>query len=323
MGNAMRRTVYRLTVVVFFGFLLFQPQAFAVSKEIIQLQTQVQQLQDMLQHLQTSNDERMGVIVNLVQQNTDSVNKMTALINSLQSTFKQESDAGGTRNTQLSTQIQALNDSVDELKSRVAALTAQTQSIQNQLQNVNTAPAQGGAAGGGTASQPGPGPQAAGSPQPQTGMSPPPGMAPQASAAQQAAPVDQIYQSALRDYNSAKYAVAESEFGDVLRYYPRDPLAGNAQFYLGEIASRQGKYADAIKHYDAVLEQYAGNSKAPAAELRKGESLLLLGQKEAGVRELRALVIRYPQTPEAQQGRSKLNGMGVRIYAAKPSAYQQ
>jgi tol-pal system protein YbgF len=107
----------------------------------------------------------------------------------------------------------------------------------------------------------------------------------------------------------------------VIHYYPQDPLAGNAQFYLGEINYRQGKYAAAVKNYDAVLEQYSGNPKAPAAELRKGQSLIEMGQKDAGVRELRTLVQRYPQTPEAQEGRSKLNGMGVRIYAAKPSAY--
>src|SRR5450432_4110078 len=35
--------------------------AYGVSKEMIQLQTQVQELQEMLQHLQQSNDERMGV----------------------------------------------------------------------------------------------------------------------------------------------------------------------------------------------------------------------------------------------------------------------
>ena len=45
------------------------------------------------------------------------------------------------------------------------------------------------------------------------------------------------------------------------------------------------------------------------------------GPENAGIRELRTLVQRYPQTPEAQEGRSKLKGMGVRIYAAKPSAY--
>ena len=44
------------------------PQAFGVSKEMIQLQTQVQQLQDAVARLQQSNDERMGVLKDLVQQ---------------------------------------------------------------------------------------------------------------------------------------------------------------------------------------------------------------------------------------------------------------
>ena len=143
-------------------------------------------------------------------------------------------------------------------------------------------------------------------------------MAPPAS---QAPPLDQLYEGGLRDYNSAQYTVSASEFADVIHYYPQDPLAGNAQFYLGEIAYRQGKYQDAVKSYDKALEQYSGNTKAPAAELRKGESLLKLGEKDAGVRELRSLVQRYPQTPEAQEGRSTLNGLGVRVTAAKPSAY--
>ena len=180
------------------------------------------------------------------------------------------------------------------------------QAIQSQLQNVN----------GGLPPQPN------GSAGPAPGGAAPAGQGPGGeAAAPQAPPVDQLYQGGLRDYNSAKYNIAASEFSDVIHYYPADPLAGNAQFYLGEIAYRQGKYADAIKSYDAVLEQYSGNSKAAAAELRKGQSLIAMGQKDAGVRELRTLIQRYPQTPEAQEGRSKLNGMGVRIYASKPSAY--
>ncbi len=300
----MRTFIVRFTAVALFGLGL--PSAFAVSKEMVQLQTQVQQLQDMVQHLQTSNDERMGVIVNLVQQNTDNVNRMMAAVNGLQASLKLENEQRGTGTQQLSTQIQGLNDSVDELKTRVANLTTQMQAIQSQLQNVNGAvPGQQPGGGPAPAVNPGQGGEAA--------APMPPGPA--------APPVDQLYQSALRDYNSAKYGIASSEFSDVIHYYPQDPLAGNAQFYLGEINYRQGKYAAAVKAYDAVLEQYSGNSKAPAAELRKGQSLIEMGQKDAGVRELRTLVQRYPQTPEAQEGRSKLNGMGVRIYASKPSAY--
>ena len=51
--------------------------AFAVNKDMVQLQTQVQQLQDAVAHLQQSNDERMGVLNDLVQQSADSVNKMS------------------------------------------------------------------------------------------------------------------------------------------------------------------------------------------------------------------------------------------------------
>src|ERR1700744_2140407 len=83
-GSTMRSRIVALTAIALFAL----PQAFAVSKEMVQLQTQVQQLQDMVQHLQASNDERMGVIVNLVQQNTDSVNRMMAAMNNLQATRK-------------------------------------------------------------------------------------------------------------------------------------------------------------------------------------------------------------------------------------------
>src|SRR5580704_6890652 len=86
-------------------------------------------------------------------------------------------------------------------------------------------------------------------------------------------------------------------------------------------ARNRSKYAQAVKYYDAVLEQFPGNPKAPAAQLRKGESLLASQQRDAGAQELRSLIQRYPQTPEATEARSKLNGMGIRI-SPKPTAYR-
>jgi TolA-binding protein len=62
-----------------------------------------------------------------------------------------------------------------------------------------------------------------------------------------------------------------------------------------------------------VLEGFAGNAKAPAAQLHKGLALLAQNKRDAGIRELRELIGRHPQTPEARVARSKLNGMGVRI----------
>jgi tol-pal system protein YbgF len=256
----------------------------------------------MLQQMQQSNSEKMGVLQHLVEQTADTVNKMSANMDSLAQTVKTQNDATAAKVDGVSGQVQALNDSVDELKARMAGLSKTLQDLQAQSQTMAAQqPAQAAPAGG--QQQPAPGQPAA---QP---------------AAPQAPPVGDLYQSALRDYNSARYDVAGSEFGDVLRFYPQDDLAGNAQFYLGEIAYRQGNYPAAIKAYDATVEQYSGNPKIPAAQLRKGEALIALNQKDAGVRELRSLIQRYPQTPEAQQARSRLNAMGVRITPpAKPSA---
>jgi len=134
---------------------------------------------------------------------------------------------------------------------------------------------------------------------------------PGAQPAPQAPPLKETLQAGVRDYNAAKYDVASGEFQDVVHYYPMDDLAGTAQFYLGEIAYRQKSYADAVKAYNAVLEGFPGSAKAPAAQLRKGLSLLQMNKKDAGITELRLLIKRHPQTPEAAQAKSKLSSMGV------------
>jgi tol-pal system protein YbgF len=227
----------------------------------------------------------------------------------------QQAMSSQNENQQLSGQMQALNDSVDELKTRIGKLDATLQSMQAQLQNVQNPSTTGPMQPAGPAPT---GPGMANSAPPSGNLAQEPA---NNSGAAPAPPLQQTYQAALRDYNSAKYDLSNSEFSDVVKYYPQDDLAGNAHFYMGEIAYRQGKYSQAVKQYDVVLEQFAGNPKAPAAQLRKGESLLQSQQRDAGAQELRSLIQRYPQTPEAAEARSKLNGMGVRI-SPKPTAYR-
>jgi outer membrane murein-binding lipoprotein Lpp len=59
-------------------------RAHAVSKEIIELQTQVQQLLDMVQRLQSTLDTRFGVLQNLAQQTADQAKQMSTTVNDLQ-----------------------------------------------------------------------------------------------------------------------------------------------------------------------------------------------------------------------------------------------
>jgi TolA-binding protein len=277
----------------------------AASKEIIELQTQVQQLLDMVQRLQSTLDSRFGVVQHLAEQTADNANQMTAAVNALQQKINAQSEAGNGKLDTVSGQVQSLNDSVDELKSRISKLDKTVQELQTQLQNIQTPPAAPLVAPGADQSAP---PSDAGAP---SSALP----APVGSASTQTPPLKETYQAGLRDYNAARYGVSAGEFEDVVHYYPLDDLAGSAQFYLGEIAYRQQNYAEAVKRYNAVLEGFSGNPKASAAQLRKGLALLLEGKKDAGIHELRLLIQRHPQTPEAAQARAKLNGLGVRISA--------
>ena len=66
------------------AFTLAATPAFAVNKDMVQLQTQVRDLQEAVAHMQQANDERMGVMKDLVQQSADSVNRMSLNIDALQ-----------------------------------------------------------------------------------------------------------------------------------------------------------------------------------------------------------------------------------------------
>src|SRR5208337_2380466 len=82
--------------------------AYGASKEMIQLQTQVDQLQQQMTQMKQSFDERMGIMKNLLEQNTDAANKVTAAIGELQASLNKQQQDRAAQVDQISGQIQAL-----------------------------------------------------------------------------------------------------------------------------------------------------------------------------------------------------------------------
>lgn len=287
------------------------PAHAGTKEQLIQLQTSMDNLQAQIQRMQQSFDERMGVVKNLIDQTTDNINRMNTNVDTLSKTLAQQSQQNGQQNDQLSGQIQQMHDSVDELKARIAKVSKQLDDFQAQQQNLQAQPASGTDAIGAPAGS-------------STGSAPPPGFGGAAGAGSAntnaAPPPDVLYNNALRDYNGGKLDLANQEFSDYLRFYPTTDLAGNAQFYVADILYRDGDFANAVKAYDRVLEQYPGGNKAASAQLKKGYSLLELGQKEAGIRELRALTVRYPKSIEAAQAKDRLRRVGAAAAAAPSTA---
>ena len=273
----LRQTIFVVLTAMFWSGLI---PAWGVNKEIVQLQTSVDNLQQQMTQMKQSFDERMGVMKNLVEQNTDTINKVGATITDLQNTLqKQQGDATG-RVDQISGQIQSLNDTMDELKARLAKVSKQLEDMQSAQQSIAVQQAQ----------------------QAQQANAPPP---------------DVLYNNALRDFNAGKNDLAVQEFKDYVKYYPNTDLAGNAYFYLADVEYKQGNYAQAAKDYDQVLQNFPGGNKAAAAQLKKGFSLIELGQKDDGVVELRHVIQRYPRSPEAIQAQDRLRKLGVSVRSSR------
>jgi TolA-binding protein len=298
--------------LLFVGFTALP--AHAENKEMIQLQTQIQQLQDAVARLQQSNDERMGVLKDLVQQTSDAINKMSTDVNGLKLNMQNQQEAAATRDQQLSGQIQSLNDSFDELKARMARVEKSLGDIQSQQQSTNALltnlPQAGGGIPAGSPNTPTNNPPPSASPNNTSGPISGPANsdpAPASTTPSVGGSAGDLYRGAYADYISAKYPLAASEFADLIKAYPDDNLSGNAYFYLGEMDMRTQKPTAAIKNYDFVLERYPDNAKIPASHLHKADALIATRQAPAAERELRALIQRFPNSPEASQARAKLS----------------
>jgi tol-pal system protein YbgF len=252
--------------------------AYGANKDIVELQTQVSQLQQQITQMKQSFDERMGVMRNLLEHNTDAANKVTAVINDLQTSINKQQQDRAAQVDQISGQIQALNDTMDELKVRLAKLSKQFEDMQAAQQSLAAQQSQ--------AQQ-------------------------QAQAIAQAPAPDVLYNQALRDYTGGQNDLAVQEFNDYIKFYPNTDLAGNAYFYLAEIQFKAADYKKAVANYDLVLQNFPSGNKAAAAQLKKGYALLELGKQDEGKQELKHVIQRYPRTTEATQARERLRKLGT------------
>ena len=82
------------------------------------------------------------------------------------------------------------------------------------------------------------------------------------------------------------------------RAYPDDPLAGNAQYWIGETYYVRGQYKNAADAFLKGYKKYKSGEKAPDTLLRLGMALAELGQKDAACSALNELRTKYPEAPE-------------------------
>lgn len=108
---------------------------------------------------------------------------------------------------------------------------------------------------------------------------------------------DQLYKTAYGYLLQQNYGAAEAAFDDFLKRYPTDAMAGNAQYWLGELYFVQGQYKQAAGAFLKGSRNYAKSVKAPDSLMKLAMSLDRMGQREAACQAFSELASRYPSPP--------------------------
>jgi tol-pal system protein YbgF len=282
----------RLILAVLFVFPII---CSAASKEIVELQRDVAQLQDQVRTLQSAFDIKIGALTVLVQQSVDAANKANTAVAGLQGGIQEQMRQQGkdvvgpvatvgTKIDEMATAFQQVQNSMADVTARLGNLEQQMKDLSNAVRTMQTPAA--------------PPPTSGSNPSGPTAAIPPSGT--------------MLYSNANRDRLGGKFDLALQEFNEYLKYYPDDALAPAAQFWIGNIYFTQGDYDNALKAFDLVLERFpANNSKAPDALYWKGKTLMKLDKRNAAATQFREVIRKYSGSEAAANARLQLKQMGL------------
>ena len=276
----------KLSIVVLTGFLVCRGStpARAQKKDTLLLMQRLDTMQQMMINMQKTLDTQTAVLKTLIEQANDNVNSMKTAMEELRKSTGQNLANNNARFDSMTSEIQSLTSSQEEILARIAKLSEQVAQTQNIIQTLNAPPPAAAAGGAGDPNQPAP------------------PTVPDA---------ESLYKSGLSAFNGGQYQLAVQSFQEYLQYYGSTDLASNAQFYIGESYYSQGEYGKAIEEYNKCVEQYPKGNKVAAAQLKKGYALLAQDKESSGIRELRSLIQRFPNSREADLARQRLKKLGV------------
>ena len=281
--------------------LTFSSFSFAVNKDLLALQREMDQRFDALQQQQQQLNTKLDVLTGMItamqndtRRTADQVAGMQDVLRNTVATSLGPVNQLGQKVESTSEDVRSLRDALADLGARLERIDAKITDLKNQMQIMQNPPPAPGA----------------------TTPNGPPGTMGQAGAMGQAGGVSgppagvsaaQLYTDARRDQQTGNTQLAQQEYQQYLTYFPNTEYAVNAQYFLGQMAYNQGDYKTAIQDFDTVLERYPQNPMTKDARYMKGLALAKDGQRSKAVQELRALIQAYPGSEEARKAQIALN----------------
>jgi tol-pal system protein YbgF len=108
---------------------------------------------------------------------------------------------------------------------------------------------------------------------------------------------DEQYQYAFGLLRQANYPEAERALHTFIERNPTSPLAGNAQYWLGETFYVRGDYQNAAVAFAEGYQKYPDSGKAPDNLLKLGMSLGEIGAKDDACTAFNQLAKQFPAAP--------------------------
>jgi tol-pal system protein YbgF len=118
--------------------------------------------------------------------------------------------------------------------------------------------------------------------------------------------------TAKADYFTGQWSSAINGFEAFLRAFPRSESAGEAQFYIGETYSAQGRWRDAVAAYATVGQSYSTSPLVPDAYYKQGLAYERLGQPDSARMAWEMVVKAYPDADAGRLAKQNLDRLGAR-----------
>ena len=112
------------------------------------------------------------------------------------------------------------------------------------------------------------------------------------------------YNYAFGLLKQADYPAAEAALKAFVEQHPRDPMAGNAQYWLGETYYTRGRFIEAASAFAEGYKRYPKGTKAPDELLKLGMSLARANQKQNACVALAQLDHDFPSAGAAIKDRA-------------------
>lgn len=115
-----------------------------------------------------------------------------------------------------------------------------------------------------------------------------------------------IFDTAHKLFKEKKYPEAREKFSGLIKKFPKNELAGDAQFQIAESYYAENDFEGAILAYETLIKSYPRSKKIPEALLKQGEAFIAIGDKKTAKVIYEKLIEQYPASMEAETAKKKI-----------------